>query len=195
MTRAGKVSRIVSQCYAKRIVKDSRRADARRVEGDEAMQTQGGDTGRDGVDGIWALDQLMEQMAREFGVVLEEALGRIAGGVPAEQASQWAEAEAKRRMAWVRQQWARSAHEERRGKGAGSHASEDEGEGDAEALSAREIEVLMLVAQGLSGQEIADELTITRDTAYRHGENAAAKLGVRGARRAVVEARRRGLIG
>jgi LuxR family maltose regulon positive regulatory protein len=47
-----------------------------------------------------------------------------------------------------------------------------------EPLSQREIEVLRLVAAGLSNREIAGQLTITVGTAKRHVSNIYAKLDV-----------------
>jgi LuxR family maltose regulon positive regulatory protein len=47
-----------------------------------------------------------------------------------------------------------------------------------EPLSERELEVLRLVAEGLSNREIAEKLTITVGTAKRHVSNIYAKLGV-----------------
>lgn len=46
------------------------------------------------------------------------------------------------------------------------------------ALSAREREVLALLAEGLTNAEIADRLVITTRTARKHVENVMAKLGV-----------------
>ena len=46
-------------------------------------------------------------------------------------------------------------------------------------LSAREREVVRLVAEGLSGPEIADELHISHDTVRTHVRNAMTKLGAR----------------
>jgi pimeloyl-ACP methyl ester carboxylesterase/DNA-binding CsgD family transcriptional regulator len=61
-------------------------------------------------------------------------------------------------------------------------------------LSSREREVLALVASGLSDQEIADQLVLSRHTVHRHVANIRHKLG-RGTRTAAVaEAARLGLI-
>jgi DNA-binding CsgD family transcriptional regulator len=47
------------------------------------------------------------------------------------------------------------------------------------ALSARELEVLGLVAEGKTSREIAAALTISTHTVRRHLENTFAKLGVK----------------
>jgi PAS domain S-box-containing protein len=52
-------------------------------------------------------------------------------------------------------------------------------DGPSRALSAREREVVRLVALGATGPEIADELQITHDTVRTHVRNAMAKLGAR----------------
>jgi DNA-binding NarL/FixJ family response regulator len=49
----------------------------------------------------------------------------------------------------------------------------------ARPLTPREREIVVLVAQGRSGQEIARELTISPKTVERHLANVRAKLGVR----------------
>ena len=49
----------------------------------------------------------------------------------------------------------------------------------AAALSARERQVIALVAAGHSGPEIAEELHISHDTVRTHVRNAMAKLGAR----------------
>ncbi len=57
-------------------------------------------------------------------------------------------------------------------------------EGDADAatamkgLTARELQVLALIAQGKSNQEIADELVLSRRTVERHVSESLARLGV-----------------
>ena len=61
-------------------------------------------------------------------------------------------------------------------------------------LSRREHEVLVLVADGLSDQEIAEQLILSQHTVHRHVANIRRKLG-RGTRTAAVaEAARRGLL-
>jgi LuxR family maltose regulon positive regulatory protein len=56
-------------------------------------------------------------------------------------------------------------------------------------LSERELEVLQLIAQGDSNQEIADQLVITLDTVKRHVTHIFEKLGVRNRVQAVAKAR------
>jgi DNA-binding NarL/FixJ family response regulator len=64
----------------------------------------------------------------------------------------------------------------------------------ATLLSAREREVLSLIASGLSDQEIAEQLVLSKHTVHRHVANIRNKLG-RGTRTAAVaEAARLGLL-
>jgi predicted ATPase/DNA-binding CsgD family transcriptional regulator len=63
------------------------------------------------------------------------------------------------------------------------------------SLTEREIDVLRLVAAGLTDQEIADHLQIVRRTASKHVSAILAKLGVRTRRAAVQAATRIGAIG
>lgn len=58
-----------------------------------------------------------------------------------------------------------------------------------EPLSAREQEILELVAAGLTNQEIADKLVISPETVKKHSGNIYAKLGVRNRTEAVARAR------
>ena len=60
-------------------------------------------------------------------------------------------------------------------------------------LTAREVEVLRLVAQGRSNKEIADELFIAQKTARNHVERVYAKLGVNNRTQATLAAIDRGL--
>lgn len=60
--------------------------------------------------------------------------------------------------------------------------------GLAEALTAREIEILRLVAAGMRNQEIADHLVISLPTVKRHIANTYGKLGVRHRTEAVARA-------
>ena len=64
-----------------------------------------------------------------------------------------------------------------------------------EALTAREQEVLALVAQGRSNREIAGQLFISAKTVSVHVSNILAKLGAAGRTEAVAIARRRGYLG
>jgi LuxR family transcriptional regulator, maltose regulon positive regulatory protein len=66
--------------------------------------------------------------------------------------------------------------------------------GLAEALSEREQEVLLLVARGLTNQQIAARLVISIRTVKKHIENIHGKLGVQNRTQAVARARELGLI-
>ncbi len=66
--------------------------------------------------------------------------------------------------------------------------------GPAILLSAREIEVLSLIAAGQSNQEIAEQLCLALNTVKRHAYNIYAKLDVRKRTQAVSKARQLGLI-
>jgi LuxR family maltose regulon positive regulatory protein len=57
-----------------------------------------------------------------------------------------------------------------------------------EPLSAREVEVLRLVGQGLSNREIADRLVISLPTVKKHVENIHGKLGVKNRSQAILRA-------
>ena len=63
-----------------------------------------------------------------------------------------------------------------------------------EPLSDRELEVLKLVAEGLSNSEIADKLFISTGTVKTHVHNILGKLGVDGRPRAIARAGELGLI-
>jgi HD-GYP domain-containing protein (c-di-GMP phosphodiesterase class II) len=63
----------------------------------------------------------------------------------------------------------------------------------SEGLTAREVEVLRLVAQGRSNREIASELFIAEKTARNHVERVYAKLGVNNRTQAILAAIDRGL--
>ena len=62
------------------------------------------------------------------------------------------------------------------------------------ALSAREIEVLRLLAAGKSNPEIAEALVISRNTVYRHTSHIFTKLGVTNRTEAATYAQRHGLV-
>jgi LuxR family maltose regulon positive regulatory protein len=63
-----------------------------------------------------------------------------------------------------------------------------------EPLSERELDVLRLICEGKSNQEIADELFIALDTVKRHANNLYGKLSVKRRAQAIIEARRLGLV-
>jgi LuxR family maltose regulon positive regulatory protein len=62
------------------------------------------------------------------------------------------------------------------------------------AMTNRELEILGLLADRLSRQEIADRLCISTATVKRHAENIYTKLGVPGRRQAVAKARDLGVL-
>lgn len=64
-----------------------------------------------------------------------------------------------------------------------------------EPLTEREMEVLVLVAEGLSNREIGERLYITRGTVKAHTSNIYSKLGVQNRTQAVARARSLGLLG
>lgn len=61
-------------------------------------------------------------------------------------------------------------------------------------LTDRELDVLELIAEGLSRQEIADELIVSLNTVKTHARNVYQKLGVNSQTQAVSKARRLGLL-
>jgi PAS domain S-box-containing protein len=64
----------------------------------------------------------------------------------------------------------------------------------AQALTAREIEVLRLVAAGVATDDIAERLSLARNTVRNHVQNIEAKLGVHSRVEAVVLALKAGLV-
>ncbi len=67
-------------------------------------------------------------------------------------------------------------------------------EGALDLLSERERQVLALVARGLTDQEIAEQLVLSRHTVHRHVANVRQKLGSTSRSAAVAEAARLGLL-
>uniref|UniRef100_UPI00117FCED2 helix-turn-helix transcriptional regulator n=1 Tax=Streptomyces caniscabiei TaxID=2746961 RepID=UPI00117FCED2 len=71
---------------------------------------------------------------------------------------------------------------------------ETQGDGDVPALTARESDVLRLLALGRTNRQIGEELFITGKTASVHVSNILAKLGAASRTEAVAVAYRQGLI-
>jgi LuxR family maltose regulon positive regulatory protein len=67
-------------------------------------------------------------------------------------------------------------------------------QGLVEPLSVRELEVLRLIAAGLSNRQIAERLFISVRTVKKHVENSYAKLGVNSRTQAIARARELGLL-
>jgi ATP/maltotriose-dependent transcriptional regulator MalT len=67
-------------------------------------------------------------------------------------------------------------------------------DGNRFALTSREIEVMVLVADGKRNHEIATALTVTTGTVNRHLQNIFAKMGVENRAQAVKEAMRDGIL-
>jgi ATP/maltotriose-dependent transcriptional regulator MalT len=63
-----------------------------------------------------------------------------------------------------------------------------------EPLTARELEVLALLADGWSNQDIADKLVVSLSTAKKHTGNVLAKLDAASRTQAVARARQLGLL-
>lgn len=78
---------------------------------------------------------------------------------------------------------------------AGGAPSAPDQSGLVEPLSARELEVLHLIEQGLSNQEIANRLTLAPSTVKTHINNIYGKLGVQTRIQAIQQARALGLLG
>ncbi len=77
---------------------------------------------------------------------------------------------------------------------AGQGIGSQEGAWRGLGISARELEVLGLIAQGRSNQEIADQLFISLPTVKSHSSNLFAKLDVRRRTEAVHKAKSLGII-
>ena len=87
--------------------------------------------------------------------------------------------------------WVRRADETLRGLGERAPTRRARGAG---GLSGRELEVLGLVAEGLTNRQIAERLVISEHTAIRHVANVFRKLGASNRAAAVRLAVERGLI-
>jgi DNA-binding NarL/FixJ family response regulator len=75
-----------------------------------------------------------------------------------------------------------------------SSSRRPDGLGDVELLTAREREVLTLVAEGLSNDEIAERLFLSPATVKTHVNRAMTKLGARDRAQLVVTAYETGLV-
>jgi two-component system response regulator NreC len=75
-----------------------------------------------------------------------------------------------------------------------SHAGEGVNKTTVNGLTPREFEVLSVLAEGLSNDEIADKLAISRHTVARHRENLMRKLNLHNRSELVKYAIRKGLI-
>jgi two-component system response regulator NreC len=75
-----------------------------------------------------------------------------------------------------------------------SRAGEGVNKATVNGLTPREQEVLSVLAEGLSNDEIADKLTISRHTVARHRENLMRKLNLHSRSELVKYAIRKGLI-
>jgi LuxR family maltose regulon positive regulatory protein len=80
------------------------------------------------------------------------------------------------------------------GTGAPAGASDLSVDLSVEPLTARELEVLHLVAEGLSNREIAQRLVISPSTVKRHTSKIYGKLGVHSRTQAVAKARTLGIL-
>lgn len=71
-------------------------------------------------------------------------------------------------------------------------APQDEGKRSLKKLQTRELDILKLVAKGMSSREIGKNLTISGRTVHTHLDNIFTKLGVHSRTEAVVHALREG---
>lgn len=78
--------------------------------------------------------------------------------------------------------------------GVGAVASRDSGIAPVEVLTAREVEVLALVAEGFSNRQIAGRLSISEHTVKFHVNAIMGKLGAQSRTEAVVRATRLGVL-
>lgn len=63
-----------------------------------------------------------------------------------------------------------------------------------EMLSLRKLEILRLIARGLTNKEVANQLCLSENTVKGYVQEILAKLGVRNHLEAVLQAKERGLI-
>jgi DNA-binding CsgD family transcriptional regulator len=76
----------------------------------------------------------------------------------------------------------------------GLHVAARKRDEAVEGLTAREIDVIRLVAEGLSDAEIADRLVVSRHTVHRHVANIRRKLNLHSRAAAAAYAARSGLV-
>lgn len=98
-------------------------------------------------------------------------------------------------LRWVRLETILPERFARRLAPAGAPAAGGTSAGLVEPLSGRELEVLRLIHQGLSNQEIADRLSVAASTVKTHINNIYGKLGVQTRVQAINRAKELGLLG
>ncbi len=164
------------------------RAEAERLRLDWLAGTQGVDRG--GLTRAWIA--AVEAFDR-FGHVFESARSRarLAKALRAAQDVERAATESATAIRVAKSLGARPLLVELRG---GSRPAAEHLEAGSSQLTAREQEVLELVAQGRSNRQVAAQLYISAKTVSVHVSNILAKLGAAGRTEAVATARRRGLL-
>ena len=179
----------------------SARADARRALGDNHPEpwlelVAAWDGVPDPVEGMYARLRAAEARLRSHGVKADVGgLLRDAYHIAARLGARPMQAEVQRLAGRARIELAEPAPRERRETGRtrpSTPVAAPRWEGPS--LSAREIEVLTLVAAGRSNGEIAEELFITRKTASTHVTHILDKLGVSNRVEAAMVASRMGLL-
>ena len=98
------------------------------------------------------------------------------------------------RRTWGPRRCARSSSGSRRGRGSRCLESPPSAADPGSGLTARELEVLALLADGRTNREIGESLFISPKTASVHVSNLLMKLGVANRTEAASRARERGLL-